>query len=347
MSWFETLFGTEEPKGPRQVYEMLSLVEKEGTFQLISRANERSVQAGALDLDSLESVRVRFDQINPMAQTQVEECIADVQSLHLDSQNAGALFQVASQVNLLEMASPSATPADGVTLYQFDRTQGPACAIAAGGGTVYRNYFHVHSDGCRGQLEHQINTLSDLHDALLALESTDPQTTLSTDLWSTHNGYVLPSEGQLKRIQALFEEMSVNERDRLMGRCKIGLHWETEVTLQSAGHLVNQAYCSALPIGYSRSPATLWEPLARLVLDAAYEQVLKSAAIHHAEGGSAKVYLTKIGGGVFMNPEGWIYESIKRALTMVRHSGLEVKMVSYGRSQRLTGELVSWWSTMK
>ena len=56
-------------------------------------------------------------------------------------ENAGALFQVASQLNLLEMTGPEVTPEDGVTIYQDDRTQGPACAIAAGAATIYRNYF--------------------------------------------------------------------------------------------------------------------------------------------------------------------------------------------------------------
>ena len=37
----------------------------------------------------------------------------------------GALFQVASQFNLLEMVSPRVTPEDGVTRYQHDRTPDP------------------------------------------------------------------------------------------------------------------------------------------------------------------------------------------------------------------------------
>ena len=65
----------------------------------------------------------------------------DVQQMHQSPENAGALFQVASQFNLLEMVSPTVTPEDGVTRYQHDRTQGPACAIAAGAATIYRNYF--------------------------------------------------------------------------------------------------------------------------------------------------------------------------------------------------------------
>ncbi len=64
---------------------------------------------------------------------QVRELIADVQQLHIKKTNAGSLFQVASQFNLLEMVSPNVTPEQGVGRYENDRTQGPACAIAAGG----------------------------------------------------------------------------------------------------------------------------------------------------------------------------------------------------------------------
>jgi hypothetical protein len=32
------------------------------------------------------------------------------------------------------------TPEHGVTRYQYDRTQGPACAIA-GAATIHRNFF--------------------------------------------------------------------------------------------------------------------------------------------------------------------------------------------------------------
>ncbi|MCK5683507.1 hypothetical protein KAJ27_05280 [bacterium] len=53
------------------------------------------------------------------------------------------MFQVASQFNLLEMVSPGVTPEEGVGRYEHDHTQGPACAIACGVGTIYRNYFEA------------------------------------------------------------------------------------------------------------------------------------------------------------------------------------------------------------
>lgn len=48
----------------------------------------------------------------------------------------GSLFQVASQFNVLEMVSPDVGPEAGVTIYENDHTQGPACAIACPAGTV-------------------------------------------------------------------------------------------------------------------------------------------------------------------------------------------------------------------
>lgn len=86
--------------------------------------------------------------------------------MHRAPENVRALFQVASQFNLLEMVSPQVTPEDGVTRYQDDQTQGPACAIAAGAATIYRNYF-VPVGGSYGQTtERQLDGLADIGVAL-------------------------------------------------------------------------------------------------------------------------------------------------------------------------------------
>jgi hypothetical protein len=73
--------------------------------------------------------------------SRVSVVTGDVRQMHRSPENAGALFQVASQFNLLEMTSYNVTPEQGVTRYKDDHTQGPACAIAAGAATIYRNYF--------------------------------------------------------------------------------------------------------------------------------------------------------------------------------------------------------------
>eukprot|EP00466_Bigelowiella_natans_P014729 jgi/Bigna1/127085/aug1.3_g1793 len=54
---------------------------------------------------------------------------------------SGLKRKVASQFDCLEFVNPSVTPEDGVASYAHDVTQGPACAIAAGPATAYRNHF--------------------------------------------------------------------------------------------------------------------------------------------------------------------------------------------------------------
>jgi hypothetical protein len=335
MDWFQQVFGAKELDGSMPLNKLIEVSESGGLTFLTSSVNQKSFQAGRLEIPTLSTLRARFNQLcyTPLP-TQVYEEIANVQTLHLVEDNVGAMFQVASQVNLLEMASPHATPEDGVTIYQYDRTQGPACAIAAGAGTVYRNYFHPHHLGRGQSKEQQINTLDELHSAL----------STHGELWTTRNGYILPNHDQLKVIYERLSSLHETERDILRGLCKIGFQWDTEVTLKAHGQLINQAYCSALPLGYSQGSISHWEPFARLVLEAAYESVLIASAINALEGGSRKVFLTTIGGGVFRNPDEWIYEAIQRGLTIVKDCGLEVYMVSYGSSKQATQELIRAWA---
>merc|ERR1719504_525045 len=90
--------------------------------------------------------------------------VGDVTAILRDSANRHATFQVASQFNCLEFASPNVTPERGVSGYVYDKTQGPACSIACGPATVYRNYC-VNLAGERGQrANRQINNLADVSD---------------------------------------------------------------------------------------------------------------------------------------------------------------------------------------
>jgi hypothetical protein len=66
---------------------------------------------------------------------------------------------------------------------------------------------------------------------------------------------------------------------QLRGKLRIGVHWDVEVTDAPgpARPIVSQAFCSAVPISYSGIDKSLWEPLAILVLEAAYEATMLSA----------------------------------------------------------------------
>ncbi len=66
-------------------------------------------------------------------------------------------------------------------------------------------------------------------------------------------------------------------RDAFIDRMRIGLQVGAQVTFASrfveppAATFVNQAFCSALSVGYDAQPAAMWAALATAVLDAAYE----------------------------------------------------------------------------
>merc|ERR1719419_2235642 len=95
-----------------------------------------------------------------------ENITGDVRSLLLNSNNAGAVFQAASQFNCLEMVGPSVTPENGVTGYFRDRTQGPACAIACPAATIVRNYFAGSKWGLGQGGRNQLDMMQDIAELL-------------------------------------------------------------------------------------------------------------------------------------------------------------------------------------
>ena len=326
--WFEKLMGFKE-RSPDYVRRN---IEVNGT-QLKSKVNGKSYEFGFLDTPSLAELRKRAPAFeNYSGEIKISEVVGDVQKMHLDPANKNSLFQAASQFNLLEMVGPHVTPEEGVGIYAFDRTQGPACAIACGAGTIYRNYL-AEVNGKTGQsARNQIDCSEGIGKAL----GNEKQ-----DLWVMRNGYALASVDGLLNINKQLAELSPEEREDLKSKLKIGIQWNTEVTLSGDGQLVSQAYCSALPVRYSQIESHYWEPFARLVLEALYEATFYAALINLEKTGSNKVFLTLVGGGAFGNEFHWILESIEKAIKQFKEVALDVWMVSYGRKDsRISGCLL-------
>jgi hypothetical protein len=288
-----------------------------------------------LETPSLADLRMRsVSSAVTDKRLKLREVVGDVRTLHEDFDNTDAVFQVASQFNLLEMASPSRTPEDGVGIYAYDHTQGPACAIAAGAGTIYRNYF-VNVNGKVGQsYDNQIDCLHDLGDAI---------GNKTGRLWKMKNGYALPSREGLKEVSRLIRSMTESERDALRQTLRIGIQWNTQVTVRECNHLVSQAYCSALPVAYSPHPPNLWADFANLVLEASYEATFITAIINSIKTGNNKLFLTLLGGGAFGNHEEWIIAAIQRALRKFAHYDLDIAIVSYLNSKQIVRELIADW----
>src|SRR5450759_58609 len=137
MDWFERLTGFRETG-----YDDTRAKFKVDGKKLQSLVNGKIYGIGELELVSLQTMRERVKSAGRLpGRLKVSVVTGDVRQMHQSPENAGALFQVASQFNLLEMTGPEVTPEDGVTIYQHDHTQGPARALAAGAATIYRNYF--------------------------------------------------------------------------------------------------------------------------------------------------------------------------------------------------------------
>lgn len=339
MDWFERLTGFRE----RPWEETRAQLEVRGE-RLHSRVNGRSYGVGRLELASVAELRARAGEAlggapagaalgaggSPKGLTdaslRLSKLTGDVRAMHADPANQGALFQVASQFNLLEMIGPEVTPEDGVSRYAGDHTQGPACAVAAGAATIWRNYF-APVNGESGQTAtRQIDALADLGAAL----GND-----SERLWRMRNGYALCTADGLAEIAARLAATSAAQVDALRDQLRIGLHWDVEVT--DARHeprpVVSQAFCSALPVAYTRIPPRHWRAFAMLVLEGAYEATLWAGALNAARGASPIVYLTRLGGGAFGNDAEWIEAAMQRALALARDVALDVRVVSFGQGR--------------
>lgn len=331
MDWFEKLMGFKE----REYSDTQQRLTQEGTL-LRSSANGKSYDAGTLELVSLQTLRDRVGEVDGAARRlKFSTAVGDVRKMHASQECAGALFQVASQFNLLEMIGPDVTPEAGVGRYEHDRTQGPACAMAAGAATIYRNYF-VPVQGAIGQTrDRQLDGLAAIGNALSQALDIPCAT-----LWSMRNGYAMCPRSSLDAISRHLGRLDKESRDALKGDLRIGVHSHVEVTDSTTpGQRVSQAFCSALPVAYGSVPAVHWEPFARLILEAAYEATLWAGVLNARSGGSNIVLLTRLGGGAFGNEPAWIEDSIRIAVDKALQFDLDVRLVSFGSAGSLFNPL--------
>lgn len=322
MDWFERLTGFKEGSYDKTRAQL----EVEGST-LRSKVNGKTYGIGTFEMAPLADLRERVAAGSGAAgRARVSIVTGDVRKMHQAPEYVGALFQVASQFNCLEMVGPSVRPEDGITRYEHDKTQGPACSIAAGAATLYRNYFAPVGDQIGQTAERQIDGLADVG-AELSRALGRP----AVDFWEWRNGYALCTRAGLDLIADHLRAIGPEGADALAGKLRIGLHVDVEATEGALpGPLVSQAFCSALPVAYGRVPQQHWATFARLVLDAAYEATLLQAVLNARRGASNIVLLTLLGGGAFGNAPEWIHAAINRAVARASNFDLDVRLVSYG-----------------
>ncbi|KAB0678457.1 hypothetical protein [Aureimonas leprariae] len=321
MDWFERLTGFRETSYA-ETQSRLSVVD--GRLQC--RGADRRFAVGELTLPSLAELRTQAAGTKRSGRSRLSIAEGDVRAMHRQLENRGALFQVASQFNMLEMVGPDVTPEDGIAGYQYDRTQGPACAMAAGAATIYRNYLVPVAGGIGQTADRQLDGLADLGAELARRLGTRPEA-----LWTMRNGYALASSDGLAAIATYLDAADADAWDDLRGLLRFGLHSDVGVTDDpDAGQLVSQIFCSALPVAYSRQRKADWAPFARLVLEAAYEATLLAGLLNADHGTSSRVLLTRLGGGAFGNDDEWIDGALMRAVRIMGDRDLDIAVVSYG-----------------
>src|SRR5476651_2072170 len=98
MDWFERLTGFRET-GYEETRAQLDVQGR----RLRSRVNAASYCIGELELVPLQTLRVRAKSAgNLPGRLKMSVVTGDVRRMHRSLENAGAMFQVASQFNLLE-----------------------------------------------------------------------------------------------------------------------------------------------------------------------------------------------------------------------------------------------------
>mmetsp|Transcript_9228 Transcript_9228/g.28460 ORF Transcript_9228/g.28460 Transcript_9228/m.28460 type:complete len:413 (+) Transcript_9228:67-1305(+) len=353
-SWFARLFGAEEVRGEGgfEATQALFAVEPctDAEEELVATATGRRFRVGRFETPSLAQLREReaaYDGPDVSGSLELVNDIGEAREIHTQLEAASAVFQVASQFNCLEFVHSGMTPEDGVTQYEHDHTQGPACALACAASTVWRNYFAfvgengvalppgAEGSACkpRGQrAKRQINNFAGV------------QELLGGGLLEVRNGYSFCGPGvRVEDIAARVDGMTEEERDALRAALRVGVQWGAEVTdprreykknsetkrwetVATPCGAVTQVFCSALAV-QSSTKLRLWQPMAQLVLDASYEATLAVGKHNLRHGGSRDVYLTLLGGGNFGNGPEWIKQAIVRALQLYKNSGLRVHVV--------------------
>lgn len=351
--WFSILFGFREPRNPEEVKKYLRVFCEGGVNYMLSLVNMKKYKIGKFVTPSLRDLRM----LEPLKASRPGRIsftneIGDVAEFHNRAENRFATFQVASQFNCLEFVDPSVTPEDGITGYETDKTQGPACSIACGPATAFRNYFHRWEDGTKpdGQSKHKmINNLDELQKALSTSGKLD-------EYFSVRGGYTESDDKRLQVLTTHLETMTKAGQD-VSQFIKIGVHQDVEVTAARWGRElrpdsaqeVTQVFGAACAIAYSYNTSTdSWASLAKLILNASYEATfwagLDAAVRHGGEAGSKKIYLTCLGAGVFGNPMDWVKEAIQGAMDKFKNTDLEVICVTYaGAPPKQLQELAEAW----
>lgn len=246
-------------------------------------------------------------------------------------------FQVASQLNCLEMVRPIIIPEEGITIYRTDDSQGPKCVMQTPAAIAYRNYLYPYAGGYGQEHNRQINMADDLLQYLCSKNES------INNEYLYKNGYLFITKSGLILINNILQDN--NNYSEAQSKLKIGNH--TGISLcNKKNKLVNHVLCSGLPIGYHTShyinlnniPEKFihnpidypsWKLLSKLFLDTYYINTLLIACENNIinNSPSAPCYLTYVGGGYFEMNKSLINRAKIDACDFIKQKGLHLNVI--------------------
>ena len=297
------------------------------------------------------NVRLRSSPTPEREMITYREINADAKLLHSNPHLAGSLFQVASQFNTLEMASPEHTPEMGITIYEHDRTQGPICAMACPTGTLYRNYFMMPGGGPQTKTN-QINTLETIINKFKT-----PEFPVN---FVVKNGYILPATiADSNKLNTLLDNPRALEE--MANDVKYVIQEDVPVILSSnsrSSHSVSQIYCSGFPLAYCvdteyfsgllnqeqqqvinenggvKEYAYMNRNLIKMITTAMYTATLSHAVnMTITQQKRVKVFLTPVGTGVFGADETFVKGIMGDVIRKYRHFPIDLYLVNFAKDQ--------------
>ena len=216
-SWFRRLFGFDEIE-----YQAARSMFRLTADQLAVKSSHGPWSVGSFTTPSLQQLRDSSECLSSQNKALgLSIAVADVSELLSTPENRRATFQVASQMNCLEFPSPDCIPEDGVSGYEGDRTQGPACSIACGPATVFRNYFAPVTDAAGNTATGQ-STAAQLNNADDLLAACVPA---AAGVFVV-NGYMQATSHSLETLNNF---LANTDRETLLPTLKVGVHSDVEV----------------------------------------------------------------------------------------------------------------------
>eukprot|EP00759_Apiculatamorpha_spiralis_P008122 PhF_6_TR15077/c0_g1_i2/m.23710 len=232
-TFFDRVFGFSESIGFDETREKLKSMQVIAShpvygeiihFRCLPEESAKRIQAGRFEVMSLGELRALVSSsssappptTSPTTPTvSIINIVGLAGKLHCDPANEGSVFQVASGLNCLEFANPYGRPEEGIGVYMFDQTQGPACAIACAGGSAVRNY-------CVGQTStNQINMMSKCEELV---------NNKVEKYWAVVNGYIDACDNKsLDRFNAWLKE-DTTRYDTVRDSICVGIQHQTQVT---------------------------------------------------------------------------------------------------------------------